>query len=151
MPLGEGTSGSESPASQSDSPCLLGNGFGRISTTIRLVPWERHRCGGRGGKNGTTFGLDLVVRRKPGSARSSPNLTSISIYEYRNDLPKPGVRWKKTWERGLASLPLLMVEYLSKPLAYLYYLSSHSTIGKRQSFSFGPVVMIAAFAFAFSP
>nr|AGC78899.1 hypothetical protein [Vicia faba]AGC79012.1 hypothetical protein [Vicia faba] len=47
MPLGEGTSGSESPASQSDSPCLLGNGFGRISTTIRLVPWERHRCGGR--------------------------------------------------------------------------------------------------------
>ncbi|CAI8608500.1 unnamed protein product [Vicia faba] len=47
MPLGEGTSGSESPASQSDSPCLLGNGFVRISTTIRLVPWERHRCGGR--------------------------------------------------------------------------------------------------------
>ncbi|CAI8594782.1 unnamed protein product [Vicia faba] len=47
MPLGEGTSGSESPASQSDSPCLLGNRFGRISTTIHLVPWERHRCGGR--------------------------------------------------------------------------------------------------------
>lgn len=71
-----------------------------------------------------TFGLDLFECRKSGSAWSSPNLTSISIYEYINDLPKPGVRWKKTWEHGLASLPLLMAEYLSKSLVYLYHLSS---------------------------
>ncbi|CAI8612181.1 unnamed protein product [Vicia faba] len=84
MPLGEGTSGSESPASQSDSPCLLGNGFGRISTIICLVPWERHRCGDRLRQDNQCRlqeNANLLKQAEPGLRRQEAKVKSGS----RND------------------------------------------------------------------